>query len=79
MVSQKNIFKDIDGILIPGGFGKRGIEGKIETVKYARENKIPFLGICLGMQCAVIELARNVINLEGANKRWYYALRHILL
>jgi len=65
--SPKDLFKDINGILIPGGFGKRGIEGKIETVKYARDNKIPFLGICLGMQCAVIELARNVINLEGAN------------
>ena len=65
--SPKDLFKDICGILIPGGFGKRGIEGKIETVKYARENKIPFLGICLGMQCAVIELARNVINLERAN------------
>lgn len=65
--SPKDLFKDINGILIPGGFGKRGIEGKIETVKYARENKIPFLGICLGMQCAVIELARNVINLERAN------------
>ncbi len=65
--SPKDLFKDINGILIPGGFGKRGIEGKIETAKYARENKIPFLGICLGMQCAVIELARNVINLEGAN------------
>ena len=65
--SPKDLFKDINGILIPGGFGKRGIEGKIETVRYARENKIPFLGICLGMQCAVIELARNVINLEGAN------------
>lgn len=65
--SPKNLFKDINGILIPGGFGKRGIEGKIETVKFARENKIPFLGICLGMQCAVIELARNVVSLEGAN------------
>lgn len=65
--SSQDLFKDIDGILIPGGFGKRGIEGKIDTVKYAREQKIPFLGICLGMQCAVIELARNVINLEGAN------------
>jgi len=65
--SPKDIFKDINGILIPGGFGKRGIEGKIETVKYARENKIPFLGICLGMQCAIIELARNVINLDEAN------------
>jgi len=65
--SPKDLFKDINGILIPGGFGKRGVEGKIETVKYARENKIPFLGICLGMQCAVIELARNVMNLEEAN------------
>ncbi len=65
--SAKNIFKDINGILIPGGFGKRGIEGKIETVKYARENNVPFLGICVGMQCAVIELARNVLNLEGAD------------
>ena len=65
--SQKVLFKDINGILIPGGFGKRGIEGKIQTVRYARENKIPFLGICLGMQCAVIELARNVMNIEGAN------------
>jgi len=63
----KDLFKDINGILIPGGFGKRGIEGKIETVKYARDNKIPFLGICLGMDCAIIELARNVIKLKGAN------------
>lgn len=65
--SSKDPFKGINGILIPGGFGKRGIEGKIETVKYARENKIPFLGICLGMQCAVIEFARYVIKLEKAN------------
>ena len=65
--SLKDLFKDINGILIPGGFGKRGIEGKIETVQYARHNKIPFLGICLGMDCAVIELARNLIKLEGAN------------
>ncbi len=64
---SKDPFKGINGILIPGGFGKRGIEGKIETVKYARENKIPFLGICLGMQCAVIEFARHVIKLEKAN------------
>ncbi len=65
--SLNDFFKDINGILIPGGFGKRGIEGKIETVKYARENKIPFLGICLGIHCAVIEFARNVIKLEKAN------------
>jgi len=64
---HKDIFRGIDGILIPGGFGKRGVEGKIETAKYARKRNIPFLGICLGMQCAVIEFARNVLNLENAN------------
>ena len=56
-----------NGILVPGGFGNRGIQGKIETIKYARENNIPFLGICLGMQMAVIEFARNVANIEDAN------------
>jgi len=56
----------VDGILVPGGFGDRGIEGKIIAAKYARENKIPFFGICLGMQCAVIEFARNVVGLKGA-------------
>ncbi len=56
-----------DGILIPGGFGDRGIEGKILAAKYARENKIPYFGICLGMQIAVIEYARNVLGLDGAN------------
>ncbi len=59
--------QDVDGILVPGGFGDRGIEGKICAVKYARENNIPFLGICLGMQMAVIEFARNVIGLKGAH------------
>mgnify|MGYP006275690311 CR=1 FL=1 len=59
--------KDVDAILVPGGFGERGVEGKIATVRYARENKIPYLGICLGMQAAVIEFARNVANLEGAH------------
>ncbi len=58
---------DVDGILVPGGFGKRGIEGKIKAVKFARENKIPFFGICLGMHCAVIEFARNVANLKDAH------------
>jgi len=58
---------DVDGILIPGGFGERGIEGKVDSVTYARKKKIPFLGICLGMQCAVIEFARNVCGMEGAN------------
>ncbi len=62
-------FGDVAGILIPGGFGIRGIEGKVKAVQYARENKIPFFGICLGMQCAVIEFARHVCKLERANSR----------
>ena len=57
----------VDAILVPGGFGKRGVEGKIAAVRYARENKIPYLGICLGMQVAVIEYARNCVGLEGAH------------
>lgn len=63
---QKKL-ENLDGILVAPGFGERGIEGKINAVKYARENKIPFFGICLGMQCAVIEYARNVIGLENAH------------
>ena len=69
-LSKKNIEKKLhglDGILVAPGFGERGIEGKIEAVRYARENKIPFLGICLGMQMAVIEFARNVLGLAKAN------------
>ena len=62
-----NILNEIDGIIIPGGFGDRGIEGKIIACRYARENDIPFLGICLGMQIAVIEFARNVCGLEEAH------------
>jgi CTP synthase len=58
---------DIDGLLVPGGFGERGIEGKIEAINYVREKNIPFLGICLGLQCAVIEYARNVCGLSDAN------------
>ncbi len=57
----------LDGIIVPGGFGNRGIEGKITTIKYARENKIPFLGICLGMQMAVVEYARDILGLKDAN------------
>ncbi|HHK41380.1 MAG TPA: CTP synthase, partial [Planctomycetaceae bacterium] len=57
----------IDGLLVPGGFGERGIEGKVEAIRFAREKQIPFLGICLGMQCAAIEFARNVIGLEDAH------------
>jgi len=59
--------KDMDAILVPGGFGERGVEGKISAVRYARENGIPYLGICLGMQVAVIEYARNVAGLDGAH------------
>jgi CTP synthase len=59
--------KDVSGVLVPGGFGYRGIEGKIKAIKFARENKIPFLGLCLGMQCVVIEFARNACNLKEAN------------
>ncbi|MBD5641832.1 MAG: CTP synthase, partial [Desulfovibrio sp.] len=61
------IFKNCDGILVPGGFGKRGVEGKLEAIRYARENGVPFFGICLGMQCAVVEFARHVANIPGAN------------
>jgi CTP synthase len=60
-------FADVDGVLVPGGFGDRGIEGKIQAVRYAREQRVPYFGICLGMQCAVIEFARNVCGLAGAN------------
>lgn len=62
-----SLLKDVDAILVPGGFGLRGVEGKIATVKYARENKIPYLGICLGMQVAVIEFARHVVGMDKAN------------
>ncbi|NLW08745.1 MAG: CTP synthase [Firmicutes bacterium] len=61
------ILQGVDGILVPSGFGNRGIEGKIAAIRYARENKLPFLGICLGMQCAVVEFARNVCQMQGAN------------
>jgi CTP synthase len=67
------LLNDVDAILVPGGFGERGVEGKIATVRYARENKIPYLGICLGMQSAVIEFARNVIGLEGAHSTEFLA------
>lgn len=61
------ILSDADAILVPGGFGERGVEGKLMAVRYARENKVPYLGICLGMQSVVIEFARNVLGLKGAN------------
>lgn len=69
-VTDENIsekLNGIDGVIVPGGFGNRGIEGKIRTIKYARENNIPFLGICLGMQMAVVEFARNVLGIKNAN------------
>jgi CTP synthase len=69
-ITSENIddyLKDIDGILVPGGFGDRGVEGKIQAIKYARVNKIPFFGICLGMQCSVIEFARNMLAYTDAN------------
>ncbi len=63
----EELLKDADGILVPGGFGDRGVDGKICAIKYARENKVPYLGICLGMQLAVVEFARNVVGLKGAH------------
>jgi CTP synthase len=61
------LLKGVSGVLVPGGFGDRGIEGKIQVIRYAREKKIPFFGICLGMQCAVIEFARHIMKLQTAN------------
>ncbi len=66
-VDLEEIFSGCKGILVPGGFGDRGIEGKIKAITFAREKKIPFLGLCLGMQCAVIEFARNICNFDDAN------------
>lgn len=67
MAIAEDMLKDVDALVVPGGFGYRGIEGKLNAIRYARENNLPFLGLCLGMQCAVIEYARNVVGLEGAN------------
>ncbi len=87
-VSSENIKKNgadaylqnIDGLLIPGGFGERGVEGKIESIRYVRERNIPFLGICLGMQCAVIEYARNVAKLDDAHSYEFYRdLKHAVI
>jgi CTP synthase len=63
----RTVLETVDAILIPGGFGVRGVEGKVEAARFAREQRVPFLGICLGLQCAVIEIARNAAGLEGAN------------
>ena len=67
LYDNKDYLSEIDGILVPGGFGIRGINGKINVIKFARERKIPFFGICLGMQCTVIEFSRNVLGLKDAN------------
>ncbi len=72
----EEVFKDVHGILVPGGFGTRGTEGKIIAAKYARENKIPYFGICLGMQIAVIEFARNVADLKNANSSEFRRTRY---
>ncbi len=63
----EELMRDVQAVVVPGGFGIRGIEGKLNVIKYAREKNVPFLGICLGMQCAVIEYARNIVGLKGAN------------
>ena len=74
--NAENYLKDVDGILVPGGFGDRGIEGKVKAVQYARENEIPFFGICLGMQVAVIEFARNVVGFKDAHSSEFAVVEH---
>ncbi len=69
----RDVFSNVNGVLILPGFGSRGSEGKIKIIKYSRENMVPFLGICLGLQCAIIEFARNVCNMEGANSTEFNA------
>jgi CTP synthase len=69
----RRILESVDGVLVPGGFGIRGVEGKVEAVRFARERLVPYLGICLGLQCAVIEVARNLAGLEGANSSEFEA------
>ena len=77
------IFREVRGILVPGGFGSRGIEGKIRAVRYARENQVPYFGLCLGLHCAAIEFARNVLDLNGAHSTEFdektpYPVIHLL-
>ncbi len=71
--SPEESLKDVDGVIVPGGFGKRGIEGMISAIKYARENKLPYLGLCLGMQLMTVEFARNACNMKGANSTEFNA------
>jgi len=72
----QSYFTDVDGVLVPGGFGERGVEGKIKSIRHVRENRIPFFGICLGLQCAVIEFARNVCGMDGANSTEFKHTRY---
>jgi hypothetical protein len=65
--AARKLLETVDGVLVPGGFGIRGVEGKVEAIRFAREGRVPYLGICLGLQCAVIEIARNLAGLEDAN------------
>ncbi len=67
------MLKSVHAIIVPGGFGSRGVEGKIKAIKWARENAMPFLGICLGLQCAIIDIARNVAGIEGATSEEFNA------
>jgi len=69
-----DLLGEIDGILVPGGFGERGTEGKIQAIQYARENKIPFFGICLGMQLAMVEFARNVAGIQKASSEEFSSI-----
>jgi CTP synthase len=69
----RKILETVDGVLVPGGFGIRGVEGKVEAIRFARERRVPYLGICLGLQTAVIEIARNLAGLEGANSSEFEA------
>lgn len=75
-IGAEDILQNVDGLIVPGGFGERGVEGKIDAIRYAREHQIPFLGLCLGLQCAVIEFARNVCGLEDANSTEFVADSH---
>jgi CTP synthase len=77
--SPDELLKGIDGLLVPGGFGERGIEGKINAIRYARENNIPFFGICLGLQCAVIEFARNVAGIKNAHSSEFKKNRYSVI
>ena len=71
------VLSEVDGVVIPGGFGIRGVEGKVGAIRYARESQIPILGLCLGLQCMVIEVARHMAGLEGADSSEFAPTRRI--